>query len=123
MERAALIRKTSADLRVPPNAPLGFEAARAALAGLPGGGLNIAHEAVDRHVAGPLADRVAIRWLGAQGARRDFSFRDLSAYSSRFANVFRGLGVAKGDTVFVLCGRIPELYAAVLGGLKCGAAV
>jgi len=123
VERAALIRKTAADLRVPPNAPLGFEAARAALAGLPGGGLNIAHEAVDRHAAGPLADRVAIRWLGAQGARRDFSFRDLSAYSSRFANVFRGLGVAKGDTVFVLCGRIPELYAAVLGGLKCGAVV
>jgi acetyl-CoA synthetase len=37
--------------------------------------------------------------------------------------VLRGLGVAKGDVVFVLCGRIPELYAAVLGALKCGAAV
>ena len=123
MERPAFIRKTAADLRVPPNAPLGFDEARRALVGLPGGGLNIAHEAVDRHAAGPLADRVAIRWLGAQGARRDFSFRDLSAYSNRFANVLRGLGVAKGDTVFVLCGRIPELYAAVLGGLKCGAAV
>ena len=123
MERAALIRKTAADLRVPPNAPLSFEEARAALAGLPGGGLNIAHEAVDRHAAGPIADRVALRWLGAQGARRDFSFRDLSAYSNRFATVLRGLGVAKGDAVFVLCGRIPELYAAVLGGLKCGAVV
>jgi len=123
VERPAFIRKTAADLRVPPNAPLGFDEARRALVGLPGGGLNIAHEAVDRHAAGPLADRVAIRWLGAQGARRDFSFRDLSAYSNRFANVLRGLGVAKGDTVFVLCGRIPELYAAVLGGLKCGAAV
>ena len=43
--------------------------------------------------------------------------------SNRFANVLRGLGIAKGDVVFVLCGRIPELYAAVLGGLKCGAAV
>ena len=123
MQRPELIRKTAADLRVPPNAPLGFEEARAALAGLPGGGLNIAHEAVDRHAAGTLADRVAIRWLGAQGARRDLSYRELAAYSNRFANVFRGLGVAKGDTVFVLCGRIPELYAAVLGGLKCGAAV
>jgi acetyl-CoA synthetase len=123
VQRPAIIRKTAADLRVPPNAPLGWEEARRALAGLPGGGLNIAHEAVDRHAAGPLADRVAIRWLGAQGARRDFTYRDLGAFSDRFAHVLRGLGVAKGDAVFVLCGRIPELYAAVLGALKCGAAV
>ena len=37
------------------------------LAGLPGGGLNIAHEAVFRHLTGPRADQVAIRFL-AQGA-------------------------------------------------------
>src|SRR3970282_2803314 len=37
--------------------------------------------------------------------------------------LLRGLGLAKGDAVFVLCGRIPQLYAAVLGALKCGAAV
>jgi len=123
MERPPVIRKTAADLRVPPNPPLGFEQARRALAGLPGGGLNIAYEAVDRHAAGARADRVAIRWLGAQGARRQITYRDLAALSNRFANVFRSLGLAKGDVVFVLCGRIPELYAAVLGGLKCGAAV
>jgi len=123
MDRPAIIRKTAADLRVPPNPPLGFEQARRALAGLPGGGLNIAYEAVDRHAAGARADRVAIRWLGAQGARRQITYRDLAALSNRFANVFRSLGLAKGDVVFVLCGRIPELYAAVLGGLKCGAAV
>jgi acetyl-CoA synthetase len=39
-----------------------WDAARAALDGLPGGGgLNIAHEAVDRHAAGALRDRVAVR--------------------------------------------------------------
>jgi acetyl-CoA synthetase len=102
---------------------MSWDDARRLFAGLPGGGLNIAHEAVDRHAAGPLADRVAIRWLGAQGARRDVSYRGLAADSNRFANVLRGLGVAKGDAVFVLCGRIPELYAAVLGALKCGAVV
>jgi len=123
MERAPIIRKSAAGLRVPPNPPLGFEEARRALAGLPGGGLNIAYEAVDRHAAGARADRVAIRWLGAHGARQDITYRELAALSNRFANVFRSLGLAKGDVVFVLCGRIPELYAAVLGGLKCGAAV
>jgi acetyl-CoA synthetase len=111
VERPAIIRKSP------------WDEARRALDGLPGGGLNIAHEAVDRHAAGPRAERIALRWLGAQGARRDITYRELAALSSRFANLYRSLGVAKGDAVFVLCGRIPELYAAVLGGLKCGAAV
>jgi acetyl-CoA synthetase len=121
--RPSVIRKDVAGLRVAPNPPMDWAAARRALDGLPGGGLNIAYEAVDRHARGPRAGKTAIRWLGAAGARRDISYRELSALSSRFANLFRGLGVAKGDVVFVLCGRIPELYAAVLGGLKCGAAV
>jgi acetyl-CoA synthetase len=123
MERPPIIRKTAADFRVAPNPPLTWDEARRRLAGLPGGGLNIAHEAVDRHAVGPLAARVAIRWLGAQDGRREITYRELAAMSSRFANVYRSLGVAKGDAVFVLCGRIPELYAAVLGGLKCGAVV
>ena len=121
--RPAIIRKTAADLRVAPNSPLTWEEARRALAGLPGGGLNIAYEAVDRHAAGANASRVAIRWLPAAGAPRDFTFADLASLSSRFANVLRGFGIAKGDVVFVLCARIPELYAAVLGGLKLGAMV
>jgi acetyl-CoA synthetase len=111
VERPAIIRKSP------------WDQARRALAGLPGGGLNIAYEAVDRHAAGERAGHVAIRWLGAQGARRDITYAELAALSNRFANVYRSLGIRKGDAVFVLCGRIPELYAAVLGGLKCGAVV
>jgi len=121
--RPASIRKDPAALRVAPNPPMDWAAARGALQGLPGGGLNIAHEAVDRHAAGSRAGHVALRWLGAAGARREITYLDLSRLSNRFASLLRGLGVAKGDVVFVLCGRIPELYAAVLGGLKCGAAV
>jgi acetyl-CoA synthetase len=121
--RPSIIRKTAADLRVRPNAPMGWEDARRALEGFPGGGLNIAHEAVDRHASGPRAQHVALRWLAAAGGERDITFAKLAQLSNRFANVFRGLGVAKGDAVFVLCGRIPELYGAVLGGLKAGAAV
>ena len=38
---------------------------RRRLDGLPGGcGLNIAHEAVDRHAMGPLGARIALRWIG-----------------------------------------------------------
>ena len=46
-----------------------WDAARAALDGLPcGRGLNIAHEAVDRHAHGPSAGKVALRWLGRHGS-------------------------------------------------------
>ena len=93
--------------------------ARGLLEGLPKGrGLNIAHEAVDRHAAGPHADRVALRWIGKSGARRDFTYRDLAAKTNRFANMLRALGVGPGDRVFALLGRVPELYVAVLGALK-----
>ena len=47
--------------------PTGWDAARARLAGLPGGGLNIAHEAVDRHVAAGHGAQTALIWLGREG--------------------------------------------------------
>jgi len=91
------------------------------LAALPGRrGLNIAHAAVDRHANGPLRDHLALRWLGKQGEARDFSYGDLYRLTNQFANVLRNLGVGKGDRVFALAGRIPELYIAALGTLKNG---
>jgi acetyl-CoA synthetase len=95
-----------------------WDAARRELSGLPAGGLNMAHEAVDRHAAGPLAEHVAIRWLGRDDRVVDFTFRRLRELSNRFANVLRGLGVGAGDRVYVLAGRIPELYVAALGTWK-----
>jgi acetyl-CoA synthetase len=120
------ISKSPANLPVQPNlvdydkarADFSWEAIRKELSGLPNGGLNIAHETVDRHAAGPRRDHLALRWLGADGATRDFSYRDLADGSSRFANVLRELGTEKGDRVFSLAGRIPELYIAALGTLK-----
>ncbi len=95
--------------------------ARAELDGLPGGrGLNIAHEAVDRHAAGPLADAAALRWLGRDGERVELTYRDLAAETSRFAHVLAGLGCAPGTRVASLLGRLPELYATALGTLKHG---
>lgn len=93
--------------------------ARCRLDGLPEArGLNIAHEAVDRHANGFRADRVALRWIGKSGARRDLTYRDLAAETNRFANVLCALGIGPGDRVFALLGRVPELYIAVLGALK-----
>ncbi len=101
-------------------ASFSWDNARAELDGLPGGGLNIAFEAVDRHVRRGHGDRLALRWLGKDGTVRDFSYRDLMLLSNRFANALRDLGVAKGERVFLLAGRIPELYVAALGTWKAG---
>ncbi len=96
-----------------------WDRARADLEGLPGGrGLNIAHEAVDRHAAGPRGDHLALRWLGKSGEVRDYTYAQLRALTNRFANVLTTLGVRPGDRVYVLAGRIPELYVAALGTLK-----
>ena len=96
-----------------------WQKAREELDGLPHGkGLNIAHEAVDRHAEGARCDHVALRWLGKRGETRTYSYANLQSLTNRFANVLRGLGVEKADRVFVLAGRIPELYIAALGTLK-----
>jgi acetyl-CoA synthetase len=121
------IIKSRRDCAVVPNlheygqvrAAFKWEKARQELDGLPGGrGLNIAHEAVDRHVHGAHQHHLAIRWLGKNGELRDYTYTSLRHITNQFANVLQGLGIAKGDRVFVLAGRIPELYIAALGTLK-----
>jgi acetyl-CoA synthetase len=121
------IAKTVGQLRSAPNMPeydsfrrtFSWAQAREELDGLPGGrGLNIAHEAVDRHAAGSRGDQIAIRWLSREGAIEDYSFRRLSLLSNRFANVLAKLGVAPGERVYALTGRIPALYIAALGSWK-----
>jgi acetyl-CoA synthetase len=96
-----------------------WETARLMLEGLPQGrGFNIAHEAVDRHAAGPLANHLALRWIGRSGAIWDFTYATLRQGTNQFANVLRDLGVSRGDPVFALMGRSPELYVTALGTLK-----
>ncbi len=94
--------------------------ARAALDGLPGGGLNIAHEAVDRHVAAGHGAQVAIRWLGKDGARRDVTYAALAEQAARAASALTAQGLSRGERVYALMGRTPELYAVALGALKAG---
>lgn len=115
----AVIRKTLRQTDISP-LPTGWEAARARLEGLPGGGLNIAHEAVDRHVAAGHGKQPALIWLGRDGGRQVLTYADLAADAARFANVLRAHGIGVGDRMFLLSGRVPALYAATLGALKAG---
>ncbi len=100
---------------------LGWLDYRGWLDGLPGGGLNIAHEAVDRHVAHGRGGHEAIRWLGRNGARRSLSYGDLKRETDRFASLLADRGIGRGARVFALLGRVPEVHIAALGTLKAGA--
>ncbi|MGW5228840.1 acetate--CoA ligase [Nocardia niigatensis] len=100
-----------------------WDTAHAALDGLPGGGVNIAHEAVDRHLGTPLADAPALRCLAAAGGVTTLTYSELATLSNRFAHVLRDLGVRRGDRVCLLLGRTPELYIACLGAWKAGCVV
>ncbi len=109
---------------VPANDEFAWEAARDLLDGLPAGGLNIAYEAVDRHVQHGRGDVLAFRFLSDEGPDVDISYADLQARTNRFANVLNALDVAPGSLVFTLSGRHPDVYVAMLGALKarCGVA-
>ena len=129
--RPTLIEKASAEPSITPNWQDSAEARAAfswaeqakGLAGLPGGGLNLTYEAVDRHANGPLREHIALRLLGRDASRREVSYGELSQLTSRFANLLRELGVQPGARLFVLCNRGLELYLGVLGGLKAGCVV
>jgi acetyl-CoA synthetase len=89
------------------------------LSGLPDGkGLNIAHEAVDRHAQSHLKETLALRFIRKDRSFQDFTYSDLKKQTSKFANVLENLGIQKGERVFSFTGRIPELYLSALGSLK-----
>ena len=135
MDSSITISKTADDFRVRPNLldysaerrQFSWTAARNALSAPPGTQqgkrINIAHEAVDRHVAAGQAERQAFRFISRGSPERIVSYGELSRLTNRFANVLRNLGIGKGDRLFILSGRIPELYIAVLGSLKNGTVV
>ena len=90
---------------------------------LPDGGLNNAYEAIDRHVKNGYGDRVAMIWVGKNDEEEQYSFLDLKNKSDQFGSVMRGLGMERGDRVFIFMDRLPELYISALGILKAGGVI
>ena len=83
--------------------------------------LNIAASCLDRHVSNGRGDRLALRWIDNQGQAVNVTYDDLMRRSCQFANVLSELGVTKGDRVFCLLNRLPDLYSAALGTWRFGA--
>ena len=87
-----------------------------------GGRLNVAHNCLDRHVTAGRGDKVAIHWEGEPGDTRTITYAQLLDEVQRFANVLKGLGVAKGDRVNIYLPMIPEAAVAMLACARIGAA-
>ncbi|WP_051027777.1 acetate--CoA ligase [Nocardia higoensis] len=87
------------------------------------GRLNMAYEAVDRHLGTTRADEPALRWLRMDGPDVTLTYAELAAAGSKVADVLNGLGIGRGTRVCVLLGRCPDLYAVYLGVWKSGAVV
>ena len=66
--------------------------------------------------------KVAYHWEGEPGDTRTITYADLHADVQRFANVLKGLGVAKGDRVCIYMPMVPELPVAMLACARVGAA-
>lgn len=86
------------------------------------GKVNMAYEAIDRHVDNGKGNKVALMYSD-QHREEQYTFSQLSSSSNSFANGLRQLGIQKGDRVFIFMPRTPELYISVLGSIKVGAII
>jgi acetyl-CoA synthetase len=87
------------------------------------GRVNMAYEAIDRHVETFRKNKVALYYRDASREEK-YTFKEMKEMSNKVANVLKQVAdVEKGDRVFVFMPRSPELYFAVLGAIKIGAIV
>ena len=87
-----------------------------------GGTTNLSYNCLDRHLDGPRADKIAYIWEGEPGDQRTLTYRELHREVCKFANVLKGLGIAKGDRVCIYMPMVLELPIAMLACARIGAA-
>jgi len=92
--------------------------------------LNVSYNCLDRHLA-TQPDKTAIIFESDAGHVRRYSYRELHARVSRFANALKARGVRKGDRVIIYlpmsveaviamqaCARIGAIHSVVFGGFS-----
>ena len=97
-----------------------WDQARGWLAPEPDGRLNIAYQAVQRHVDAGRGEQVAVRFLDRTRPRAELTWAGLADAVAGFAAALTDLGVGPGDRVCTLLPRSPELFVAALGTLWNG---
>ena len=85
------------------------------------GKLNMSYNCLDRHLATPRKDKIALIWEGEPGDKMTFTYEELHREVCKFANVLKSLGVKKGDRVAIYMPMVPELPIAMLACTRIGA--
>jgi propionyl-CoA synthetase len=87
-----------------------------------GGRLNTCYNCLDRHVAAGHGERLALVYDSpVTGAKRRYSYAELTANVARFAGALQRRGVGKGDRVIIYMPMVPEAAIAMLACARLGA--
>ncbi len=82
---------------------------------------NATRDVIDARAASD-PDRKALLMVSPDGTQGDaYTFADMKDRSSQVANVLTGMGVGKGDRIFVMLPRVIGWYDVVLGAIRIGA--
>ena len=88
----------------------------------PDGTLNVAFNALDRHVDRGGGDRAALIYDSpVTGVKRTYTYAELRDEVATFAGVLRDQGVNQGDTVVIYMPMVPEAVIAMLACARLGA--
>ena len=85
-----------------------------------GGQLNVSENCLDRHLAGPRANKAAIIFEGEPGDTRTITYAQLHREVCKFANVLDSLGLKKGDRAAIYMPMVPEAAVAMLACARLG---
>ena len=87
-----------------------------------GGKLNVSYNCLDRHVEAGFGNQKALIWEGNDPAEdKSYTYSELLAEVSKFANLLKLNGIQKGDRVCIYMQMIPELSIAMLACSRIGA--
>ncbi len=86
------------------------------------GELNVTFNCLDRHMGTERENKTALIWQGDEiDEDRKITYKELYVEVCKFANVLKGMGVAKGDRVCIYLGMVPELPVVMLACARIGA--
>jgi propionyl-CoA synthetase len=88
----------------------------------PDGEINVAYNALDRHVDAGRGEQAALIYDSpVTDTRRTYTYAQLRDEVASFAGVLRGLGVGSGDRVVIYMPMVPEAAVAMLACARLGA--
>ena len=86
-----------------------------------GGQTNPSYNALDYQVEQGRGDKTAFYFEGEPGDTRELTYNEMLKEVSKFANVLKSQGIAKGDRVAIYMPMVPEAAVAMLACARIGA--